>query len=245
MELAKANDKDKATKGKKKATELTKSFERVAKKKVDGSVPRKAMVKKGSTTKGIVRKSKSIGSKQGQFLAYTRSPKSTQLGDVSGSGGGIWSFLISPKKTGLEEAARDVWEASPIRRVELERQGMPASFVKRMAKGMDIPANRLYTILGVSRATANRQVEAEGMISGAGGYAAVAMLQLIGEVEAMLADSTSDQIENFDSAKWLGQWIERSQPALGGKSPAELLDTPTGVDIVSRTLGSISSGAYQ
>ena len=38
--------------------------------------------------------------------------------------------------------------------------------------------------------------------------------------------------------------IERPQPALGGNKPADLLDTPTGLQVVSRTLGALESGAY-
>ncbi|MFO1356707.1 MAG: MbcA/ParS/Xre antitoxin family protein [Gammaproteobacteria bacterium] len=50
---------------------------------------------------------------------------------------------------------------------------------------------------------------------------------------------------DFNAARWLGKWIETAQPALGGRKPADLLDTPTGLDMVSRLLGSIQSGAYQ
>lgn len=32
---------------------------------------------------------------------------------------------------------------------------------------------------------------------------------------------------------------------LGGRKPADLIDTPTGVEVVARLLGSIESGAYQ
>jgi uncharacterized protein (DUF2384 family) len=71
------------------------------------------------------------------------------------------------------------------------------------------------------------------------------MLRLIGEVHAMVAESTSAEVGKFDAAEWLGQWIERPQPALAGQKPADLLDTPTGVEVVSRSLGSILSGAYQ
>ncbi|HEY8707729.1 MAG TPA: antitoxin Xre/MbcA/ParS toxin-binding domain-containing protein [Burkholderiaceae bacterium] len=32
---------------------------------------------------------------------------------------------------------------------------------------------------------------------------------------------------------------------MGGRKPADLIDTPTGVEVVARLLGSIESGAYQ
>ena len=49
----------------------------------------------------------------------------------------------------------------------------------------------------------------------------------------------------FDAARWLGQWIEQPQAALGGQKPADLLDTPTGLSVVARLLGALASGAYQ
>ena len=68
------------------------------------------------------------------------------------------------------------------------------------------------------------------------------LLALAGEI---VEDSTAPQAASFDTAKWLGQWIERPQPALGGHKPSELLDTPTGVAMVTKLLGAIRSGAYQ
>jgi uncharacterized protein (DUF2384 family) len=53
------------------------------------------------------------------------------------------------------------------------------------------------------------------------------------------------QAKGFDAAKWLGRWLEQPQPALGGRKAADLIDTPTGVEVVARLLGSIESGAYQ
>jgi hypothetical protein len=39
----------------------------------------------------------------------------------------------------------------------------------------------------------------------------------------MVENSTSLESKDFDSAKWLGQWLERAQPALGGRKPADLI----------------------
>ncbi|MGO4777134.1 antitoxin Xre/MbcA/ParS toxin-binding domain-containing protein, partial [Lysobacter sp. 2RAB21] len=58
-------------------------------------------------------------------------------------------------------------------------------------------------------------------------------------------DSTAPDARDFDWATWLGSWIEQPQAALGGQKPADLLDTPTGLSVVARLLGSLESGAYQ
>jgi uncharacterized protein (DUF2384 family) len=39
--------------------------------------------------------------------------------------------------------------------------------------------------------------------------------------------------------------LNAPQPALGGRKPADLIDTPAGVEVVARLLGSIASGAFQ
>lgn len=58
-------------------------------------------------------------------------------------------------------------------------------------------------------------------------------------------DHDPEGADGFDAVKWLGQWLERPQPALGGRRPADLMDTPTGMEMVAGLLGSIRSGAYQ
>jgi len=153
--------------------------------------------------------------------------------------------LAGSRKRAFGDVVTFVTAADPIERVGLERLGVPAVLVREMADEMKISAVRLYDILGVPKATATRRAAAGQRIGGAGGHAAVAMLRLIGEVHAMVAESTSAEVGKFDAAEWLGQWIERPQPALAGQKPADLLDTPTGVEVVSRSLGSILSGAYQ
>jgi putative toxin-antitoxin system antitoxin component (TIGR02293 family) len=99
--------------------------------------------------------------------------------------------------------------------------------------------------VGVPKATAERKAAAGEMLSGHSGQAAIGMARLLGIAQAIVADSTSPQARNFDSAKWLGQWLERPQPALGGRKPGDLVDTPTGIEIVARLLGAIESGAYR
>ena len=83
------------------------------------------------------------------------------------------------------------------------------------------------------------------MVSGNGGHAAIGIARLLGKAQAIVVNSTAAQAKGFDSAKWLGQWLERPQPSLGGRKSAELIDTPTGIEVVARLLGAIESGSYQ
>jgi len=126
-----------------------------------------------------------------------------------------------------------------------ERAGVHAQLIKDLSKRMAIPASRMFSILGIPKATAEKKIAAGETVAGQPGQAALGMVKLLTIAEDMRANSTSRNARDFDTAKWLGQWIETPQPSLGGRKPSDLLDTPTGLEIVSRLLGAIQSGAYQ
>ena len=135
--------------------------------------------------------------------------------------------------------------ATPLDIVEMQRRGVPGALVKEMAIKMALPAVRMFSYLGIPKATVEKKAAGREMIAGSGGQAALGMVKLLAIAQSIVQNGDAVQAKNFDSAKWLGQWIERPQPALGGRRPAELLDTPTGADLVARLLGAIESGAYQ
>src|SRR6266576_5502011 len=146
---------------------------------------------------------------------------------------------------GVDDYVRQVARATPLQLVEIERQGVLGSFIKDLSRRMEIPSSRIFTILGVPKATAEKKAATGERVEGRGGQAAIGMVKLLGIAQEIVANSTASEAKTFDATKWLGQWIERPQPALGGRKPADLLDTPTGVELVARLLGSIESGAYQ
>lgn len=157
-----------------------------------------------------------------------------------------YSSVIAYRSTkGVDDYVRRVARATPMQIIEIERQGVLGSFIKDLGKRMEIPSSRIYTILGVPKATAEKKAAAGERVAGRGGQAAIGMVKLVGIAQQIVANSTAREAQGFDAIRWLGQWIERPQPALGGRKPADLLDTPTGVEVVARLLGSIESGAYQ
>ena len=172
--------------------------------------------------------------KRVRAAAARREPKAESVG------------VIAYRSTkGVDDYIRQVARATPLQLVEIERQGVLGSFIKDLSKRMEIPSSRIFTILGVPKATAEKKAAAGERVEGSGGQAAIGMVRLVGIAQEIVANSTTREARTFDATKWLGQWIERPQPALGGRKPAELLDTPTGTELVARLLGSIESGAYQ
>ena len=146
---------------------------------------------------------------------------------------------------GIDEYLRAVAEAPPMSVVDIERDGVRGLFIKDLARRMDIPTSRFFNILGLPKATAEKKAASGELVNGSSGQAAIGVARLIGMVQAIADQSTASEIAHFDAAKWLGLWIERPQAALGGRKPADLVSTPTGLDMVSRLLGAMESGAYQ
>jgi putative toxin-antitoxin system antitoxin component (TIGR02293 family) len=144
--------------------------------------------------------------------------------------------------TDSEEFMRVLNTASPMQWVDIERQGVDAAVLGDLAKRMEVSYSHLAETVGIPKATAARKLANNEKVSGA---AAIALARLLALADDIVADSTAPEAETFNTAKWLGQWIEQPQPALGGRKPSELLDTPTGVAMVTQLLGAIRSGAYQ
>jgi len=153
--------------------------------------------------------------------------------------------IVYRSENGVDAYVQQIVNATPMQIVEIERIGVPGFFIKDLSKRMEIPSSRIFRILGLAKATAEKKATAGEMIAGRGGQSAIGMVRLLGVAQRIVANSTADEARDFDAAKWLGLWIERPQPALGGRKPADLLDTPTGVHVVARLLGAIESGAYQ
>jgi putative toxin-antitoxin system antitoxin component (TIGR02293 family) len=144
---------------------------------------------------------------------------------------------------GVGRFVEKIRSATPMQLVEVERKGVGGRLLKDIALKMNIPTSRFFSIIGVPKATAEKKASGNQVVTGAGGQSALGMVRLLAIAQSIADNSTAD-VSGFDAARWLGRWIERPQPALGGKKPAELLDTPTGVEVVSRVLGAIESGAY-
>jgi uncharacterized protein (DUF2384 family) len=68
--------------------------------------------------------------------------------------------------------------------------------------------------------------------------------RLLALAQAIVDNSTAPEAEAFDTAAWLDRWIQLPQPALGGRRPAELMDSVEGFRAVARTLGAIESGVF-
>ncbi len=155
------------------------------------------------------------------------------------------AHLTYDPRRGILDFVSGLHAANAVQLAQAERSGVPVVFLQDLSSHMHLKFPRVIEILGIPRATAAEKLKKNTPITGAGGQAALGMARLLARAQQIVANSTSPQARGFEVAPWLGEWIETPQPALGGRKPADLLDTPSGLDAVMRVLGALESGAYQ
>jgi putative toxin-antitoxin system antitoxin component (TIGR02293 family) len=126
-------------------------------------------------------------------------------------------------------------------RVEVAKRGVPAAFVSQLAEATGESKAHMVSLLGLSRATVDRKARDKQALSVVEGERVIGFAKLVGQVQTLVHESGDPQ--GFDAARWLAQWLERPIPALGGRLPAEYMDTLEGQQIVAGLLER-TGGAY-
>ncbi len=134
------------------------------------------------------------------------------------------------------------YDTSNVDRIGIVKAGLPARLLTTLADDMHITRERLYRWLGIARATANRKVKADDVLSQDESERALGIARLVGLVERIVAES--GEPANFDAARWTATWLERPNNALGGKAPGGFMDTADGRALVAGMVIQMQSGAY-
>ncbi|QPF72257.1 DUF2384 domain-containing protein [Roseateles sp. DAIF2] len=135
-----------------------------------------------------------------------------------------------------------VFQADAFERVRWVKQGIPASAVEHIAKRMAMPKERLVLTLGLARATVDRKARENKSLSTDESSRVLGMARLVGQVEFIVEESGNPI--GFNAAEWVARWLEQPLPALGGRRPAEFMDTPDGQALVSNLVARMYSGAH-
>lgn len=129
-----------------------------------------------------------------------------------------------------------------VDRIGMVKEGLPARLLMTLANDMHVPRERLYTWLGIARATANRKVKDDQVLSQDESERALGIARLVGQVQKVVSES--GEPEGFDAARWTAEWLEEPNPALGSKPPGEFMDTADGRALVSGLVAQMQTGAY-
>jgi putative toxin-antitoxin system antitoxin component (TIGR02293 family) len=136
----------------------------------------------------------------------------------------------------------EIYRASPLRRIEFIKAGVPARTFKLFCTELDFDQKALFHALSLKTATINRKAAANKPLSADESERVVGLAKLVGQLESMVEES--GDLDGFDATAWVARWLREPLPALGGSKPMELLDTMEGQALVSRSLAQIQSGAY-
>lgn len=133
-------------------------------------------------------------------------------------------------------------DLGPLRRVQLIKQGLPATLPAAMAERMGLARERLYLTLALPRATIERKARESRPLSPDESARVLGLGRMVGQVQRMVEESGDPA--GFDAGAWLALWLDKPLPALDGMRPAELMDTTEGQALVGNLLSRIQTGAY-
>ncbi len=138
--------------------------------------------------------------------------------------------------------AKSLHLASPAERVSLIRAGVPASRIPELAAALHVSRERLLGMLNLPDSSIRRKAHQSAVLSADLSERVIGLVSLIGQVAIMVEDSGGPK--DFDGAGWVGEWLERPIPALGGNAPADYMDTSTGQALVVSLLMQSQAGVF-
>jgi putative toxin-antitoxin system antitoxin component (TIGR02293 family) len=142
----------------------------------------------------------------------------------------------------LEKSARTYFRASPLERIRIIKERVPAVYVLTITVSMKMSKEALYGSLNLARATIDRKVLKKELLNQDESERILAITRLVGQADSIVRDS--GVAEGFSAAEWVASWLQRPHVALGGRRPGELMDTADGRDLVTDLLARQQSGAY-
>lgn len=138
--------------------------------------------------------------------------------------------------------ALKLFRTSRFERVSIVKSGLPAEYVKVLSVSLRMPIERFYRTTGLLRPTVDRKIRSSGILNQDESERVMGIARLVGQAQSLVRDSGEGG--DFDAGQWVGDWLERPLPALGGKLPREFMDTVDGREIVSDLLSQQQSGTY-
>ena len=97
----------------------------------------------------------------------------------------------------VDRYVAEVANATPIEIVELERAGVPGTLIKDLSRRLAISTTRMFALIGVPKATAEKKAARGERVSGSGGQAAIGVVKLLAIAKEIVANSTSRRGEKL------------------------------------------------
>jgi putative toxin-antitoxin system antitoxin component (TIGR02293 family) len=152
------------------------------------------------------------------------------------------AVALSHRLWDKHDHALKLFRTSAFDRVKIVKAGLPAQYVKVLTLCMNMPIEKFYRITGLARPTVDRKIRASKPLNQDESERVMGIARLVGQAQSLVQESGGP--DDFDAARWVGDWLEIPLPALDGKAPGELMDTVDGRALVSDLLAQQQSGAY-
>lgn len=121
--------------------------------------------------------------------------------------------------------------------------GVPTGMVNVIAGATGAAAIDVMDLIGVSQTTFRRKDEANEPLPDAAGHRVMGFLRVAATLRKLLEESADpQQLKDFDLEGWVARWMREELPALGGKTPAQMLRNPEGQRAVEEVLERMRGG---
>ena len=124
-----------------------------------------------------------------------------------------------------------VW-TNKMERVGIIRQGIPYSSIEVISQRLNRPVKSILSIVGMPQTTYNKKKSEHSLLDSRNSELILLITELI--------DYGKEVFNNEDEK--FQRWLKKTNQALGGNSPENLLDTITGIDEVRFCLNRIEYG---
>jgi len=112
------------------------------------------------------------------------------------------------------------------------KNGVPKLSIDILAGIMEVPMTTMANLLNLSYKTLTRKNKKDLLSS------------VVSFHTYEMSDIIAKGFEVFEDGDKLNKWLHKENRALKGKKPFDLLDSPTGIKLVSQVLGRLEEGVY-
>jgi putative toxin-antitoxin system antitoxin component (TIGR02293 family) len=130
---------------------------------------------------------------------------------------------------------KDFMPTEPVSAYDLvlaSDKGISKQAILHLADVMDIPMKDMASLLNLSYKTLGRKRKTD------------LLDRLVSSLSIEIASTVANGLSVFEDAEKLKRWLQKENRSLNGRKPIELLNTPTGINMVNRVLSRLEEGVY-
>ena len=112
------------------------------------------------------------------------------------------------------------------------KKGIPKLAIENLAAILKIPMKNMAALLNLSYKTLARKSKTDVLNT------------IVSSLSIEIANVVAKGLVVFEDENRFNRWLHKENKALNGQKPFDLLNTPTGIKLVSQVIGRIGEGVY-